>query len=588
VRQFVSRVEAAALGVGVTRGVTPDQQLVKVVYDQLKELMGGERSDLAVPEAGPQVILLAGLQGVGKTTAAGKLALLLREQGKKVLLVAADVYRPAAVDQLCMLGKRINVDVLAPEKRIVAEDSGSSSISGDDDEDDASLPLRSKYSERPPAIARRGLERALAEKYDAVIVDTAGRLQIDASMMEELTACAKETKPTDTLLVVDAMTGQEAAALAAAFAAAAPLTGVVLTKLDGDARGGAALSVRAVSGAPVKFVGTGEGLEALEPFYPDRLAGRILGMGDVLSLVERAERAVSEQDAEVMARKMMSAKFDFDDFLQQYRMVTGMGGIGSMMKMLPGMGSITGKRGRAGGWGRGGGWKERERRKEKREEKGREDRREERREKREEKREREKLKKKLTSPPHPHLFLSLPPSPSLNSNSILSTPLHHKLENKRTKKNRQAGQGGREAVQGLRVDDPVDDQGGEDQPRPAGEDALAAQARREGLREDGRGRRGPCRDVRVDEVADAVAVEDAGGGGRGRGGGHAVDDGRGAARGDGGVGERPGIAGEGAEEEAQGREGRSFGARRRWGEQWRGWWEEEEQGRVRGQVKKEV
>ena len=338
VRQFVARVETAALGVGVTRGVTPDQQLVKVVYDQLKELMGGERSDLAVPESGPQIILLAGLQGVGKTTAAGKLALLLREQGKKVLLVAADVYRPAAVDQLCLLGKRLNVDVLAPEKRIT--DSDSSSTENDEEEDDASMPLRSKYSERPPAIAKRGLERALSDNYDAVIVDTAGRLQIDATMMEELTACAQETKPTDTLLVVDAMTGQEAAALAAAFAAAAPLTGVVLTKLDGDARGGAALSVRAVSGAPIKFVGTGEGLEALEPFYPDRLAGRILGMGDVLSLVEKAEKAVNEQDAEVMAKKMMSAKFDFDDFLQQYRMVTGMGGIGSMMKMLPGMGSI--------------------------------------------------------------------------------------------------------------------------------------------------------------------------------------------------------------------------------------------------------
>ena len=342
VRQFVSRVEAAALGVGVTRGVTPDQQLVKVVYDQLKELMGGEKTDLAVPESGPQIILLAGLQGVGKTTAAGKLALLLREQGKKVLLVAADVYRPAAVDQLCMLGQRLNVDVLAPEKRI---DFDSSNSSNDDDEDDQSsgAPLRSKYSERPPAIAKRGLERALRENYDAVIVDTAGRLQIDAAMMEELTACAKETKPTDTLLVVDAMTGQEAAALAAAFKAAAPLTGVVLTKLDGDARGGAALSVRAVSGAPIKFVGTGEALEALEPFYPDRLAGRILGMGDVLSLVEKAEKAVSERDAESMAKKMMSAKFDFDDFLQQYKMVTGMGGIGSMMKMLPGMGSITGK-----------------------------------------------------------------------------------------------------------------------------------------------------------------------------------------------------------------------------------------------------
>jgi signal recognition particle subunit SRP54 len=344
VRQFVSRVEAAALGVGVTRGVTPDQQLVKVVYDQLKELMGGERSDLAVPESGPQVILLAGLQGVGKTTAAGKLALLLREQGKKVLLVAADVYRPAAVDQLTMLGKRLNVDVLAPEKRIDDASLDSSSEFDDDDVEDPSVPLRSKYSERPPAIAKRGLERAVEGKYDAVIVDTAGRLQIDATMMGELTECAKETKPTDTLLVVDAMTGQEAAALAAAFAAAAPLSGVILTKLDGDSRGGAALSVRAVSGAPIKFVGMGESLEALEPFYPDRLAGRILGMGDVLSLVEKAEKAVSEQDAEAMAKKMMSAKFDFDDFLRQYRMVTGMGGIGSMMKMLPGIGSITGKR----------------------------------------------------------------------------------------------------------------------------------------------------------------------------------------------------------------------------------------------------
>ena len=339
-RQFVSRVEAAALGVGVTRGVTPDQQLVKVVYDQLKDLMGGERSDLAVPESGPQVILLAGLQGVGKTTAAGKLALLLREQGKKVLLVAADVYRPAAVDQLTMLGSRLNVDVLAPEKRI---DSVSSDEDDDGEDADQSAPLRSKYSERPPAIAKRGLERAIKEKYDAVIVDTAGRLQIDASMMEELTACAEETRPTDTLLVVDAMTGQEAASLAGAFAAAAPLTGVVLTKLDGDARGGAALSVRAVSGAPIKFVGTGESLEALEPFYPDRLAGRILGMGDVLSLVEKAEKAVSERDAAVMAKKMMSAKFDFEDFLQQYRMVTGMGGLGAMMKMLPGVGSITGE-----------------------------------------------------------------------------------------------------------------------------------------------------------------------------------------------------------------------------------------------------
>jgi signal recognition particle subunit SRP54 len=314
VRQFVARVEAAALGVKVTKGVAPDQQLVKVVYDELKSLMGGEREDLNVPTSGPAVILLAGLQGVGKTTAAGKLASLLRSRGQRVLLVAADVYRPAAIDQLKMLGGQLGVDVFAP---------------GAD--------------QAPEAIAAAGAAKGRAEKYDAVVVDTAGRLTVDDAMMAELRACAEATSPTDTLLVVDAMTGQEAATLTAAFAAATPLTGAILTKLDGDSRGGAALSVRAVSGAPIKFVGTGEKLDALEPFYPDRLAGRILGMGDVLTLVEKAEAAVSEADAERLTKRMMSAKFDFDDFLEQYRMVTGMGGMGAMLKMIPGVGAIGDK-----------------------------------------------------------------------------------------------------------------------------------------------------------------------------------------------------------------------------------------------------
>jgi signal recognition particle subunit SRP54 len=230
------------------------------------------------------------------------------------MMVATDVYRPAAIDQLVSLGKRVNVPV-----------------------------FEMGTGAKPAEIAARGLEKARAEGVDAVIVDTAGRLQIDADMMAELADVAAVVNPTDTLLVVDAMTGQEAAALAAAFGAAAPLTGVVLTKMDGDARGGAALSVRAVSGKPIKFVGTGEKLDALEQFYPDRLAGRILGMGDVLSLVEKAEAAIAEKDAEAMTKRMLAAKFDFNDFLKQYEAVTGMGGMGALMKMLPGMAAITDK-----------------------------------------------------------------------------------------------------------------------------------------------------------------------------------------------------------------------------------------------------
>ena len=367
----MARVEDKALGVKVIKGVNPDQQLVKVrwrergggelsffqpqapprghpppppfclapievlpslshhssplsplprpppqvVYEELTALMGGEAADLAVPPPGaPRVILMAGLQGVGKTTAAAKLAKHLQSRGLSVLLVATDVYRPAAIDQLVALGARINVPV-----------------------------FELGTGAKPADIAAAGVASARERGLDAVIVDTAGRLQIDDAMMAELAAVAAVSAPTDTLLVVDAMTGQEAASLAASFGAAAPLTGVVLTKMDGDARGGAALSVRAVSGAPIKFVGTGEGLDALERFFPDRLAGRILGMGDVLSLVEKAEGAIAQADADAMAKRLRSAKFDFNDFLSQYEAVTGMGGMGAVMKMLPGMAAVTDK-----------------------------------------------------------------------------------------------------------------------------------------------------------------------------------------------------------------------------------------------------
>ncbi|BDA48216.1 Signal recognition particle protein [Coccomyxa sp. Obi] len=314
VRQFVSSVEAKALGTKVIKGVRPDQQLVKVVNDQLVELMGGQQEDLNDPKDGPQVILMAGLQGVGKTTACGKLALALQKRNKRVLMVATDVYRPAAIDQLVSLGERIKVPVFEMGTDV-----------------------------KPAEIAKQGLAKARAEDFDAIIVDTAGRLQIDANMMSELREVQATVQPSDTLLVVDAMTGQEAAGLVKAFNEAAEITGAILTKMDGDSRGGAALSVKAVSGKPIKFVGTGEKLEALEPFYPDRIASRILGMGDVLTLVEKAESAIKEEDAQEMTRRMLSANFDFNDFLKQYKMVSGMGSMGQIMKMLPGMNQISEK-----------------------------------------------------------------------------------------------------------------------------------------------------------------------------------------------------------------------------------------------------
>lgn len=317
VRRFVSKVEEEALGMEVIDGVSPEQQLVKAVYDQLKDLMGGEQSLLNGPqtEGDPQVILMAGLQGTGKTTATGKLAKYLKTQkGQKVLLIATDVYRPAAVDQLVTVGNSVEVPVFEMGTGV-----------------------------KPTEIAREGLAKAKAEGFDVVIIDTAGRLQIDENMMQELKDLKTVANPSDVLLVVDAMTGQEAATLVKSFDDAVSLTGAILTKTDGDTRGGAALSVHEVSGRPIKFVGTGEKMDALEPFYPDRMASRILGMGDVVTLVEKAEAAIKEEEAAEMTKKIMSAKFDFNDFLKQYKMVTGMGSMSQIVKMIPGMGSITDK-----------------------------------------------------------------------------------------------------------------------------------------------------------------------------------------------------------------------------------------------------
>ena len=304
VRRFIKSVEEKAVGVKVTKGVNASQQLTKVVADELCELMGGFGGDKLVFKdegQGPTVILMAGLQGVGKTTACGKLALFLKKQGKTSLLVATDVYRPAAIEQLKKLGEQIGVPVF---------DMG---VTGD-----------------PPEIARLGLQKAVDEKIDVVIVDTAGRLTIDAQLMNELLATKAATNADETLLVVDAMTGQEAATLTAAFNDAVGITGAVLTKMDGDTRGGAALSVREVSGKPIKFTGIGEKMDALEPFYPERMTSRILGMGDVVTLVERAQDAVKEEQATQMRDKIMSATFDFNDFLTQMEMMQNMGGMGGL------------------------------------------------------------------------------------------------------------------------------------------------------------------------------------------------------------------------------------------------------------------
>jgi signal recognition particle subunit SRP54 len=307
VKDFVGKVKERALGQDVLKSLTPGQQVVKIVHEELTALMGSGSSKLAFAGKPPTVILLAGLQGSGKTTAAAKLALLLRKEGSSPALVAADLQRPAAVTQLEQLGRQIQVPVFT-----------------------ASDPVKA---------AEEGIEQARAQGRDVVIVDTAGRLQIDEPLMEELAAVRKASKPHNVLLVLDAMTGQEAVSVAEAFQERVAFDGVVLTKLDGDARGGAALSVKAVTGKPVKLASVGEKVDQLEYFHPDRMASRILGMGDVLSLIEKAEDAIEEDEQEAMEARIRSGQFTFDDFLSAQKMLKKMGPLQGVLKLIPGMGN---------------------------------------------------------------------------------------------------------------------------------------------------------------------------------------------------------------------------------------------------------
>jgi signal recognition particle subunit SRP54 len=309
VKDFVARVKERAVGSDVMKSLTPGQMVVKIVHEELTAIMGQGSSKLAFAGRPPTVILLAGLQGSGKTTASAKLALLLRKDGKSPALVACDLQRPAAIDQLEQLGKQIQIPVYRR-----------------DDTKDA------------VAVARYGLEQARAQGRDVVILDTAGRLQIDEPLMEELAAVRKETKPTNVLLVLDAMTGQEAVNVAQGFEARVSFDGVVMTKLDGDARGGAALSVKGVTGIPIKLASTGEKLDQLEWFHPDRMASRILGMGDVMTLIERAEAAAEEDEQAELERRLRQGQFTFDDFLASYRMMRKMGPLRNVLSMIPGMG----------------------------------------------------------------------------------------------------------------------------------------------------------------------------------------------------------------------------------------------------------
>jgi signal recognition particle subunit SRP54 len=305
VKDFVAQVRERALGQDVLKSVTPGQQVVKIVHDELTALMGAGSSKLVFTGRPPTVILLAGLQGSGKTTAAAKLALLLRKEGRKPGLVAADLQRPAAIDQLEQLGKQIQIPVYREDGR------------------------------DPVSVVRNGIERL---DVDTVILDTAGRLHVDEELMDELERVRDVAKPANVLLVLDSMTGQEAVNVALAFQERIAFDGVVLTKLDGDARGGAALSVKAVTGRPIKLISVGEKVDQLEYFHPDRMASRILGMGDILTLVERAEQAVEEDEQKEMEARMMAGQFTFDDFLKSYRMIRRMGSIGGLVKLIPGVG----------------------------------------------------------------------------------------------------------------------------------------------------------------------------------------------------------------------------------------------------------
>ncbi len=314
VKQFTSQVRERCLGAGVLDSLNPGQQVTKIVNEELTELMGGASRDIAFAGSGPTVILMAGLQGSGKTTACAKLAKLLAGQGKKTALVACDTQRPAAVDQLVTVGGQAGARVYQ------------------------------QGTERDPTeIAEWALGQARDAGEDVLIIDTAGRLHIDEELMDELAAIRKRTKPHDILLVLDAMTGQDAVNVAESFAERVDFDGVLLTKLDGDARGGAALSVKAVTGKPILYASTGEKLEQLERFHPERMAGRILGMGDVLSLIEKAEEVSDEKQAQELERKIRRQEFTLEDFLQQMRQVRRMGPLGNVLGLMPGMGKTVRK-----------------------------------------------------------------------------------------------------------------------------------------------------------------------------------------------------------------------------------------------------
>ena len=311
VKSFTSRVRERCLESEVLESLDPGQQVIKVVNEELTGLMGGSARDLALVDGGLTIILMAGLQGSGKTTASAKLAALLGRDGRKVALAACDVYRPAAIDQLETMGRRAGAIVYQK---------------GNDAD--------------PVEIAKWAVELAREEGRDVLIIDTAGRLHVDSDLMDELSKIRKTVKPHNILLVVDAMTGQDAVSVAESFAEAVEFDGVVMSKLDGDARGGAALSVKAVTGKPIMFASTGEKLDAFDRFHPDRMAGRILGMGDVLSLIEKAEQQVDADEAEELQRKMASEEFTLEDFLKQMRQVRKMGPIGNLLGMMPGMGAM--------------------------------------------------------------------------------------------------------------------------------------------------------------------------------------------------------------------------------------------------------
>lgn len=310
VKEFIATIQEKALGQDVLKSLTPGQQVIKIVKDELVELLGGTDARINISPNPPTIIMMVGLQGSGKTTTAAKLANILRKDGKKPLLVACDVYRPAAIKQLQVLGAQLNIPVYANEN-----------------------------SQDVVKISKQAIEQAISKLNDVIIIDTAGRLQIDEVLMEELKNLKSAVKPHEILLVVDSMTGQEAVNVAESFKDAVGIDGIVLTKLDGDTRGGAALSVKKVTGRPIKYIATGEKMNDIEQFHPDRMASRILGMRDVLSIIEKAEEAITEEEAEKLEAQLRKNKFDLDDYLTQLRQIKKMGSFSSILKMIPGLGS---------------------------------------------------------------------------------------------------------------------------------------------------------------------------------------------------------------------------------------------------------